>query len=211
MGDKHYGSKPTEIEPSTIHGIDVARNWLEEFAWAQEDEKMIVPTVNTKWLCPPTGVINFNVDVAFSNAYATVDVVDRNASGEVLNAWAKEYVCNDPLQVETYAVLWALYLAKDDHHRRIIVEGDAKLCFDVIHDESSAPWVISPLIGNICNVSKDFISCKFQWVKRDANVVAHAMAKIASFIKNSLYCNFSSLPKPVLEEWRKDIMLLSIF
>ena len=94
------------------------------------------------------------------------------------------------------------YLAKDDHHQRIIVEGDAKLCFDAIHDESFAPWIISTLISNICNVSKDFISCKFQWVKRDANAVAHAMAKHASLIKNSMCCNFFSLPPPVLEEWR---------
>ena len=65
--------------------------------------------MNTKWLCPPSGVVKFNVDAAFSNAYATVAVVARNVSGEVLNAWAKEYVCNDPLQAKTYAVLWALY------------------------------------------------------------------------------------------------------
>ena len=31
---------------------------------------------------------------------------------------------------------------------------------------------------------------------------AHAMAKHASLIKNSLCCNFFSLPPPVLEEWR---------
>ena len=71
---------------------------MQEFAWAQEDEKMIVPTVDTIWICPPSGVVKFNVDAAFSNANATVVVVARNASGEVLNAWTKEYVCNDPLQ-----------------------------------------------------------------------------------------------------------------
>ena len=80
-------------------------------------------------------------------------MVARNASGEELNAWAKGYISSEPLQAETYVVLWALNLAKaiiiifwckgklihwletrlqkQPHHHRIIVEGDAKLCFDV--------------------------------------------------------------------------------
>lgn len=31
----------------------------------------------------------------------------------------------------------------------IIIEGDTKLCFDAIDDESNTPWSIGPLIGNI--------------------------------------------------------------
>ena len=37
------------------------------------------------------------------------------------------------------------------------------------------------------------------------------MAKHASLIKNFMSCNFSSLPTLILEEWRKDVMLLFCF
>ncbi len=86
----------------------------------KKDEKIIVPTVNTKWLCPHAGVVKFNVDAAFSNASTTVAMVARNASGEELNAWAKGYISSEPLQAETYVVLWALNLAKADHHHFLV-------------------------------------------------------------------------------------------
>jgi ribonuclease HI len=46
------------------------------------------------------------------------------------------------LKAETHVVLCALELALLEDFQAIIIEGDAKLCFDAIEDESNAPWSI---------------------------------------------------------------------
>uniref|UniRef100_A0A2N9IUZ3 Reverse transcriptase zinc-binding domain-containing protein n=1 Tax=Fagus sylvatica TaxID=28930 RepID=A0A2N9IUZ3_FAGSY len=61
-------------------------------------------------------------------------------NGEHINLdAAKRSSHSDPLQAETYAILWALKLAAEESFLRILVEGDAKICLDAIHGESSAP------------------------------------------------------------------------
>ena len=51
----------------------------------------------------------------------------------------------------------------------IVIEGDAKACFDAIADNSLAPWTISSLITNIIELSRSFLSCCFCWTRRGAN------------------------------------------
>ncbi len=115
---------------------------------------------------------------------------------------AKHLDGGDPLKAETHVVLWALELALMEDFHHIVIEGDAKLCFDAIGDKSVTPWSIGSLIDNIGERSKLFFSCSFCWVRREANFVAHAIAKFASAFSSLSppFCfNLSALPQAVCD------------
>ena len=83
--------------------------------------------------------MKLNVDAAIASNFSTLAVIARDSNENILKAWAKRSSHSDPLQAETYAILWALKLAAEESFLRILVEGDAKICLDAIHGESSAP------------------------------------------------------------------------
>jgi hypothetical protein len=94
----------------------------------------------------------------------------------------------------------------------IIIEGDTKLCFDAIDDESNTPWSIGPLIGNIGERSKYFMSCSFCWVKKEIIYVAHALAKFASFLNSISFpfsCDKSFIPQVVWDACKVDVLSFS--
>ncbi len=65
------------------------------------------------------------------------------------------------------------------------------------------------VLNNALELGKSFHSCTFNWVRREANGVAHAMAKFASPSRSSFCCNFYSIPKSVRDGWNHDVSLLS--
>ena len=158
---------------------------------------------------PPPNTIKINVDAAISDQRSTLSVVVRNEKGELLKAWAKHTDGGDTLEANTHAVLWALELALLEGFQDIIIEGDAKLCLDAIGDKSVSSWTIGSLIDNIGERSNFFMSFSFCWVKRDANYVAHALAKFASSLSSisSPFCfDKSSIPQAVWDAWKLDVL-----
>ena len=67
-----------------------------------------------------------------------MDVVARDDKGQILKAWTKEHVLCEPVMAEASAILWALELAASENFDRIIVEGDAKVCFDGLNGDACA-------------------------------------------------------------------------
>ena len=62
----------------------------------------------------------------------------------------------------------------------IILEGDAKSCFDPLTSENiSQAWTISNVVNNVLCLKHLFSVCRFCWVKRDCNAAAHAAAKLS--------------------------------
>ena len=73
---------------------------------------------------------------------------------------------------------YGLQLAKIERWSHIIVEGDAKSCFDSLASPASTPdFSICYIISNILCFRQFIAGCIFLWVKRDCNLAAHAAAK----------------------------------
>ena len=125
--------------------------------------------------------MKLNTDAALKDGKATLAVVARDDTGTIINCWAKHYPTSDPRTAESVALLWALELAKDNHFYAVVVESDAKVCIEALTvDSSTTPWKIHSLVANINFLALEFSFCVLCWVQRDANGVAHALAKFAS-------------------------------
>ncbi|KAK9983826.1 hypothetical protein SO802_033351 [Lithocarpus litseifolius] len=92
-----------------------------------------------KWNPPPLGWIKLNTDAAIGKHSNAIAVVARDHRGEVLKVWARSTPTCSPLSAEASAILWAIQLVKVENWPRIVIEGDAKNCFDPL---SSSPTTL---------------------------------------------------------------------
>ena len=157
------------------------------------------------WSPPPEGSIKLNVDVAVSNTLTALAVVARDHTGTPIKAWIKPYCKCLPTQAEAAAVLWAVNLALAEGWTKVMIEGDAKECFDALSDPSLHPsWVISNFVCDILAFSRAFCSVSFVWVRRVCNSAAHCAAKLS--LRTHCFMSFltDSLPVELLQACKAD-------
>ena len=73
--------------------------------------------------------MKLNVDTAIIDKFTALVVVVQDEKGELIFAWARQYVLCDPMQKKATVIHWALQLVQVGEFHKIIVEGDAKTCF----------------------------------------------------------------------------------
>ncbi|KAL0001791.1 hypothetical protein SO802_015572 [Lithocarpus litseifolius] len=148
-----------------------------------------------KWNPPPLGWIKLNTDATIGEHSNAIAIVARDHTGEVLKVWARSSPTCSPLRTEASAILWAIQLAKVEKWPRIVIEGDAKNCFDPLSSLPTTPdWTISNTISSIHCLREIFLSCIFNRVKRECNSAAHATAKLSLSSSRSFCFNKLSLP-----------------
>ena len=119
------------------------------------------------WEALDDGWIKFNVDAAVSENATALTMVARNKKEEALKVWTKMHEWCSPLQAEAITMIWAIQLALSKNLQHIIIEEDAKSCFDHLTIFESQPnWSITTIISNIHNLCKFFLNCNFSWDRR---------------------------------------------
>ena len=164
-----------------------------------------------RWFIPLPQVLKLNVDAALKDGLATLAVIVRSDSGHVMNGWTKRYDTTDPCTTEAAAILWAMELAKENNYLKILVEGDAKICIEAITEVATTILGrILSLVNIIKVLALEFPTCSFCWVRRDANGMAHSLAKFTSSLPSCFFCNSSNLPPSVHEAWIRDLIACSL-
>ncbi len=139
-------------------------------------------------------------------------MVAHDTTGRVCNAWTKNVSVDDLEITEASTILCALRFAKLDNLSKIVVESDSKVCIDTITRNPEDPnWKISIICAYVNMLALEFVSCCFYWVKRDANVTAHELAKFVIHLDSNFNCNGTSLTTFVKEAWQRDVLGLSLF
>ena len=173
-----------------------------------EDEKLSIDSPCASWKPPPSDWIKLNVDATLSISTTSISVVARDHRGEVLKAWTNNILASDPTIAEASAIPWALELAIQENYLKVIVESDAKICVDNLNGYPEEwSWEISSLCNNSLDFVLRFVSCSFCWTKREANTMAHSLARFALHLTSPFCCNKDTLPPSVLETWFKDVSL----
>ena len=91
------------------------------------------------------------------------------------------------------------------------MEGDAKICFDVLNGNVvESLWSVSSLCRDIKFLGQSFSSCLFNWVFREANFVAHSLAKFATQGSIGSLCDCNSILPPVQDVWFRDVFAVFV-
>ena len=62
------------------------------------------------------------------------------------------------------------------------MESDAQVCVNaLLLDSVGCEWCIYNLRSDILDLAFEFVFCEFCWVKREANMATHSLAKLAPY------------------------------
>ena len=163
------------------------------------------------WGPPPHECMKLNVDAAVFNDAATIAIIARNEDGLITKSWAKSVNSCDPLMAEAAAILWAIQVAKVENWSSIIIESDSKMCVDaILQDPPDSLWKIAVLCDNVKTLAAEFRFCCFNWVKREANMVAHTLAKAVPQANLPVILFPNNLPTVVEEVWFRDFACIPV-
>jgi ribonuclease HI len=180
----HHDGKATIAE-----SVNFLRSFTSDCQPAQEPKT--ASTVNSRlkynetpkdWSAPPASWLKLNNDGSFisSSGQAGAGAVVRDYRGEVIAASCTRLVrCKDAEETEARAALHGVKLCANLGHAKIILELDSLATASALSSsptDRSRLWWIHDEIKGLLNKFQDH---KILHVRRDANKVADALAKLA--------------------------------
>ena len=138
-----------------------------------------------RWSLPPAPSLKFNVDGAiFVELHSMgVGVIERDWNGRFVVAMCKQiHAPLRPLEAESKAVEVGLQFAKQLGVFDFIIKGDSLIVSRALSQSSSVPASIDVVIMGITSAALEFHNVYFSHVKRNANTLAHLLAKYAKGI-----------------------------
>lgn len=138
---------------------------------------------NAKWSPPEHDFVKVNVDVAVNSKddkYG-LGMVVRNSEGVVLVAasatkWPFESVERSELE----AIQWAIEIIKEHQWKKVVIEGDAQNVTKALKQQIHRSFHNQILVDNILASTAELDNVSFSFCFREANSVAHRLAKWAS-------------------------------
>ncbi|XP_043717662.1 uncharacterized protein LOC122665573 [Telopea speciosissima] len=129
---------------------------------------------------PRTIKVNCNAALHLDEPGSGIGVVLRNHRGLPIQASSDPIPFHDALLGEALAILNGMQVASATACTRIQVESDSKELVTLIKETSTPPPVfIRSTLHDIKVLALTFNTCMFSHIPRDANQVAHALARKA--------------------------------
>ncbi|KAK5836891.1 hypothetical protein PVK06_012696 [Gossypium arboreum] len=131
------------------------------------------------WQPPISGFIKLNFDASFlENSNTSISaVLARDEEGQILGA------CTYPIAdvanafvAEARVCEWALYFVLDMGFRNLILEGDSLTVIKKLTSNKMDRSILSPISQNILSLERFFEKVSYQFVSREINRAAHALA-----------------------------------
>ncbi|XP_019197070.1 PREDICTED: uncharacterized protein LOC109190922 [Ipomoea nil] len=131
---------------------------------------------------PPGGIYCFT-DAGFHGASPSYGFFACNAHGGLEAAANEPLICpNDPLLAEAMAVREALSWLRDHGFQNVAVYSDCAVLVSSFRDVTTYRSYLGIILDSCLQLFRSFHSCSIKFVRRDANTVAHALAKHSSAI-----------------------------
>ena len=93
-----------------------------------------------------------------------------------------------------------------------MVESDSKLCVDAINmGMAVCDWNISTLCYDAIGLATEFFSCNFFWVKCEANMATHSLAKFCILQDLPAIYFPKNLPTLLEEAWFREFRFSSVY
>ncbi|KAG8474149.1 hypothetical protein CXB51_033836 [Gossypium anomalum] len=131
------------------------------------------------WQPPISGFIKLNFDASFlDNSKISISaVLARDEEGQILGACTYPIAdVADAFVAEARACERALYFALDMGFRNLIVEGDSLTVIKKLISNKMDRFILSPISQNIHFLERFFEKVSYQFVSKEINRAAHALA-----------------------------------
>jgi ribonuclease HI len=184
-------------EPGRTLGYKTRQLWDDWAAVQQLQQGVTRPGQQqpSRWEKPMIGWLKCNVDAAFhqnmnktSAGWCLRDHLGRFVMAET--TWI-DGICSI-VEGESLALLEALKVLNQRGYSHVIFETDSKSVVDAIHHRRGGCSEISFIVNNIIHILSCNQNFKVKFVKRQANMVAHTLARAA--MSWSRRCTFELSP-----------------
>jgi ribonuclease HI len=138
------------------------------------------------WKKPPKGKLMVNIDAGFAAGLGSSSVVIRDSSGGFITTSMSflPVVLDDPM-AEAYALKEGLNLLNQIGCRNFIVQSDCQEVIDTMMDGGFTASATAPIFEDCYNIWKDLPMATIEHCDREANQVAHELARQALVAKAS--------------------------
>ncbi|XP_058751093.1 uncharacterized protein LOC131624131 [Vicia villosa] len=148
-----------------------------------------------QWNPHSSGCFKCNVDAAFNQRVGSTDRgwCIRNDHGNFIAAGTAWDMCNfSVLEAEALALKEAIQASSTFHNAPMIFESDSQQVVKALGSNSKGSSEFITIINSIKSLLLDFPNFEVKFIKRQANMVAHNLAKAANFW--SRRCLFDVIP-----------------
>ena len=173
--------------PPSVHIWGIAQQALNDYNVATAVNFLWQQPPEVGWSAPPSGLHKINGDGATSEdgRPSGVGVVIRDCRGVVVAASAKVLLAQYGVEVtEALAVEQGILLAQQKMLTQVILESESLSIVDAI-SSNSPHGELQPIVQGILLLSSFFDVWKVKHLKREYNIVAHELAKLARETKIS--------------------------
>ncbi|GAU46827.1 hypothetical protein TSUD_100450 [Trifolium subterraneum] len=136
-----------------------------------------------RWEKPALGWVKCNVDVAFvsGSERTSVRLCFRDSSGQFMagmTQWQQTVISS--VEGEACALLLAREEARHRGMDRVQFESDSKVLIEVIHMKRRGNSEFLSIVQDILSLMSSFLNFEVKFVRRQANSVAHTLARAAN-------------------------------
>ncbi|GAU30144.1 hypothetical protein TSUD_360370 [Trifolium subterraneum] len=137
-----------------------------------------------RWEKPTLDWVKCNVDVAFvtGSERTSVGLCFRDNSGHFMagmTQWQQTVISS--VEGEAWALLLAMEEARHRGLDRVQFESDSKVLIEAIHMKRRGNSEFLSIVHDILSLMSSFINFEVKFVRRQANLVAHTLARAANF------------------------------
>ncbi|KAB2601289.1 hypothetical protein D8674_002294 [Pyrus ussuriensis x Pyrus communis] len=134
-----------------------------------------------RWCAPAYPYVKINVDASWSKAskMGFVGLIVRDMESKFVAAARHPITAPSAAAAEAYALLQGCMLGAELGVRYVILESDSLDAIKCLSSSlSMGSWEAYPVLARVKQLGGDFIDCRWSWVPRSANGVAHKIASI---------------------------------
>ncbi|XP_059069729.1 uncharacterized protein LOC131859736 [Cryptomeria japonica] len=151
------------------------RTWNLPDEFLQYENSKRMERLNTRWSASFPSWVKLNFDDAARIGVAVGGGIIRDCLGNLILAYAGNFLSASSNMVEALALFWGLKLALNINSKRLIIEGDSKLIIEVTKGIFGISWTISNILKDIWSMIVWLEEFHIQHIYREGNSVADSL------------------------------------
>ncbi|GAU12879.1 hypothetical protein TSUD_73660 [Trifolium subterraneum] len=165
------------------HAFDAWNDWYSVHKLQSNNVSGTTEADLVRWEKPALDWVKCNVDVAFvsGSGRTSMGLCFRDNSGHFMagmTQWQQTVISS--VEGEAWALLLAMEEARHRGLNRVQFESDSKVLIEVIHMKRRGNSEFLSIVHDIISLMSSFINFEVKFVKRQANLVAHTLARAAN-------------------------------